>query len=374
MEQTGDEAPLIARAEWVLREQAGTDVRLREPAVIDRRGRSLVLRCATSDWDGPASVVVKRYLGDDQRAFTDWATLLFLSSQPETATIAPRFYAGDPVERLMIMEDLGGSHNLEHLLAHGASDDVASGLRALAAPMARLVATTVGREDEFLHLRASLPGAPGPGRDEEARRWLAGLEHAGRWAEVLAVALPDGFTRAAEDVAETYAEPGMFLALSHGDPAPSNTHLKGVRARLLDFEYAAYRHALYDLTGWYVLCPLPYRWVIQLEQTFRRTLMVGPTRQLVADEQAYQAAWAAMCAYRGLAMLSWFPLELLEQDGSWVSTWSRREALLSTMLRLHSGSASIAPLATFGKAMADALRARWPELGDGAIQWPALNR
>ncbi len=46
--------------------------------------------------------------------------------------------------------------------------------------------------------------------------------------------------------------------------------------------------------------------------------------------------------------------------------------MISTALRLRAataGAAPPAPLAEFGAGMAEALRARWPALGNGAVRW-----
>lgn len=94
----------------------------------------------------------------------------------------------------------------------------------------------------------------------------------------------------------------------------------------------------------------------------------------MTSEERYQEAWATMCAYRALAMLTWFPTALLEKDRAWVQSWTMREATISTVLRLSEATAGVPvlePLARFGTGMAKALRARWPGLADGAIRWPA---
>src|SRR5581483_11634345 len=107
------------------------------------------------------------------------------------------------------------------------------------------------------------------------------------------------------------------LAFSHGDPAPSNNHIASSGVRLADFEYAGYRHALYDITAWAILCPLPWAWVNTMEQVFRRILGASPVWGTLVDGERYREAWAAMCAYRALAMVTWFSPDLLAQDAPW---------------------------------------------------------
>jgi thiamine kinase-like enzyme len=173
-----------------------------------------------------------------------------------------------------------------------------------------------------------------------------------------------------------YADPGPYLAFSHGDPAPSNNHLSHDRARLVDFEYAGYRHALYDLTAWYVLCPLPDAWTAAMELVFRQSAGSDLPAAALSDDRQFRVAKATMCAYRALAMLTWFPTDLLIDDRAWTPGWSQREALLSTTLRLQrlcAGISALEPLADLGGAMAEKLGARWPELGAGELHWPGVT-
>src|ERR687884_218905 len=366
---------LAQQAEQLVRYHRGPEISLRDPMVVATRERSLVVRCAVMGWDGVASVVLKRNEGDDERGFTDWASLAFLSTLEEATGIAPHFYAGDARERFVVMEDLGGSRSLEHLLNNGDAATVVEALGSLATSMARLVVATSGREEMFERMRATLPGGAGLGRRREAARWLEARQRVARWAAALDIPLPHGFDVACAHIAAIYADPGPYLAFSHGDPAPSNNHITTGGVRLVDFEYAAYRHALYDITAWDTLCPLPKEWMATMEQVFRRAVGASPLGGALVDDEQYRQAWAMMCAYRALAMLTWFSPDLLAQDGPWTPGWTRRAALISTTLRLHHASAGVAvlkPLVELGGHMSEALRARWPELGDGALHWPGV--
>jgi Phosphotransferase enzyme family len=219
-----------------------------------------------------------------------------------------------------------------------------------------------------------LPGEAGLGRQQEATRWLEARNRIAGWADALAIPLPRDFDVACAHIAAIYADPGPYLAFSHGDPAPTNNHIGPARVRLVDFEYAGYRHALYDLTGWAILCPLPWAWVAAMEREFRRVLGAGAWGGTLTDEGRYQEAWATMCAYRALALITWLSPDLLAEDGAWAPGWTRRAALISTTLRLHQAStrvAALAPLSELGGRMSEELRARWPALGDGAPRWPA---
>lgn len=371
-----DRVDLLTRqAERTIQGQLGRRVILRDPTLIAARERSLVVRCATTGWDDVASVVLKRHEGDDTRAFTDWAGLAFLSSLDDARGVAPLFYVGDARERLVVMEDLGQSRSLAGVLENGNAATVVEVLEALAATMARLITATAGQEEAFARIRAALPGAADMGRQREAAHWLEARERIARWADALDISLPHAFDAICEHIAAVYADPGPYLAFSHGDPAPSNNHISAGRVRLLDFEYACYRHALYDLSAWAILCPLPWAWVAAMERVFRCVLSTSLPGTALVDEGRYSEEWVMMCAYRALAMITWFSPDLLVRDGAWTPGWTRRAALLSTASRLHQVSAGVAalePLAEFGGRLSDKLRIRWPEVGDGALDWPGV--
>jgi hypothetical protein len=360
---------LVKQAERLLRRTLGREIRLHSTAVVDRRERSLVLRCDVTVWDEAKSVIVKRNLGDDGRGFTDWASLAFLSTLDRAAGIVPRFLAGDPTERFFIMEDLGDRRSLESLFELGDETPVVESLRSLAVSMAHLVVATHGYEDHFERLRETLPGSANLGRRGEAEQWMASRDAVVRWATELEIPLPSGFDAACAHVAAVYANPGDVLSFSHGDPAPSNNQITADRACLIDFEYAGYRHALYDVTGWDVLCPLPAKWLEPMRDTFFTTLTDDDQRDPLADDQLFREAWGTMCAYRALAMIGWMSPNLLVQDRSWVSSWTGRAALISTSSRLQrttTGIPALQPLAELGARIHEELRKRWPELGDGA--------
>src|SRR5919198_1464048 len=256
---------LAQQAEQLVRRHRGREISLRDPTVVAARERCLVVRCAVTGWDGVASVVLKRNEGDDERGFTDWASLAFLSTLEEATGIAPHFYAGDARERFFVV-------------------------------------ATSGREEIFERMRATLPGGAGLGRRREAARWLEARKRVARWAAALDLALPHGFDVACAHIAAVYADPGPYLTFSHGDPAPSNNHIATGGVRLVDFEYAGYRHALYDITAWDTLCPLPKEWMAAMEQVFRCAVGASPLGGSFLDDEQYWQAWATMCAYRALAM------------------------------------------------------------------------
>jgi hypothetical protein len=150
--------------------------------------------------------------------------------------------------------------------------------------------------------------------------------------------------------------------------------------RLVDFEYGAYRHALYDVTAWDVLCPLPEDLVTLVRETHRVAL--AATWPAAHDEARYHEAWAALASFRALALLNWIPAGSLEADRPWVEDWSARQAVLAALFRLWRNASTVLSLAALGRAAErafHALAARWPEIGaekgEAAFlpHWPALS-
>lgn len=374
-----------ARAAHVLKRHLGCDAALSDPVLLKDATRSFVLRCAVEARgavDGvrssaPSSVIVKSIRDDPALGFSEWASLALLSGLPGTEGLAPRFLGGDVGERLFLMEDLGGSTSLDDLLRGRDPKHVGAALRGMAVAMGRLCAHTLGCEERYGALRRRLPASEGLGRQAEAARWLDGVGRCFTWFRALGFEPPPGLAACAEEVARIYADPGPFLAFSHGDPAPTNNHIRGGAVRLLDFEYGGFRHALYDLAAWNVLCPLPAAWVEEMSRLFRREL--AGALPAVQDDAAYKKAWAAMCAFRGLAILSWIGPDVLEANRPWVDDgWTSRHAVLAAVGRLAQATAGVQgfeSLHTAAAGLKEQLERRWPEYGSAerlVPPWPAI--
>ena len=120
----------------------------------------------------------------------------------------------------------------------------------------------------------------------------------------------------------------MDSTFTHGDPAPTNNHVVGGRVTLLDFEYGGFRHALYDMTGWDTLCPLPGPVVRSMRSAYRAAMArEGSATDLAgvaADDGAFDDAWATMSAYRAVAILGWLGPGVLRENRPWVGACGAR--------------------------------------------------
>lgn len=336
--------------------------------------RNGVYRCELAgDRGTPRTVIAKLIKTDYRCGYSDLVSLRFLDGFADLA-VTPKFYGGSAGHRLFLMEDLGGSRTMSDVFAEGSGATSQDLLCRMAVQMARQTAVTLGPEfeEEFTDLRRLYPGHEQTGRTQEVQTWRGGLTRLEALAAGLGLTISKEAALCIQQVALTYLNPEEALSFSHGDPAPTNNHIaEDGTVRLIDYEYGGYRHAYYDITGWYILCPLPLQWLSAMLEAFRQEL----ARALppVADNRWHARHWGYMTAYRGIAMLTWMTESVLEADRPWVGEWSARAAMISTCLRLQEATAPVMellPLSELASQMAAALQSRFPDLGDGAIQWP----
>lgn len=350
---------------------------LEQPILVSDRGRNQVFRCRVQGTGAlPKSIIVKRIKDplDPVRGLTEWASLAFLSQLADEPPVAPYFWGGDAEHLLFVMEDLGEESSLEYILRSPDSSRATSMFCALARQMGRLHATTMGREHQFERLCEDLSLARVSSRFQEAEQWLKDCHKVEDWCRELSYRPPAGFEQACLRIAETFAHPGAFLALTHGDPAPTNNQIHGSTVYLVDFEYAGYRHALYDLTGWNILCPLPKACVDLMSHQLRAAMF--PTCSAVGDDEIYQTAWAMLCSYRAMALLSWMPVRLIEHNLPWADNWSRREAMMVALFRWEEAARGVRGLEVVAEMAAQLFRRcqlLWPDIRvESNPAWPAF--
>ena len=378
---------IAAGAASILSAVTGAAIRPNGAALVRMGGRNVVVRCGIEGApDGMRSVIAKQLLPGQDLGFTDWACLRFLLGVPGAAQLAPVVLGGDAERRLFLMQDLRDTlsaeqnRTLDGALRYGTPETATRAAIAVARVTARLHAATLGTRWERAYLRAcgGLPKTEVHQRDAEARRWVANLPKAVAWLHAAGAVTPAGLLDCTQRVAATYGDPGAWLAFTHGDPAPTNTYLgpTGDSVRLLDFEYGGYHHALYDITAWWVLCPLPET----LERTLRRAYKDTLAEVLPAalDDGCFLMEWATLVAYRALAILSWIPLNVLKEDHARVDEWTARQSLIATAERLQAATAGVPELgaiAAFAASLARGLRARWPEYAQGDVlpRWGYLD-
>ena len=171
--------------------------------------------------------------------------------------------------------------------------------------------------------------------------------------------------------------PGEWTTFTHGDMAPSNTGHTASGWRLLDFEYAGVRPALYDGLLWTLFCPFPSDLIERAERAYRETVAAG--FPAAVDDATYGSVRARVAAWRMLDLLHWQTPALLEADREWAPGVGARGAVLWHLARFHAlaGAASrdtvVPMIAATTLALERALRARWGGPPDAGAVWPAFR-
>ena len=370
----------------------------------DRRNQLLRCHLTQAPPGAPATVMVKRRRPGDydsdahdapatQGLYRDWAGLEFLSalSMELGGDIAgsPRFYAGDRAAGFVIMEDLGSARGLDDHLLNGTADEAERGLLMLAAALGRMHAATTGRESAYMRIR----GALGPGDGPAAR--AANAAEVARAGESLAdrctaacVTPAPGLTQDVVAPAAAVADPGPFLAYTHGDPCPDNTVVslssRGYPTdalRLFDYEIGGYRHALWDGVYGRVRFPtcwcvrdLPEALVERMEVTYRAELVRGCPE--AADDRLYTRALVQSCAAWVLTTLGRSLASALDADSEWGVATQRQRILLRLRVfaDLSRRSGCLEALGETAGRLGEALGARWGTDPPPMDLYPAFTR
>lgn len=332
-------------------------------------------RVARARTDRGETVIVK-WMGphaDGRRAeawrlCTEVAALRFLAEDLRV-DLAPRVLAADISAGRVILQDLAPRVALDGLLRSDGIAAHAVRLEAFARARGELGALTAGQAGLYYRRRADL-GQVDPETDRlghVARLREEGLSQAEALGVTISGAVEREFARALSEL----ADPGPFLVLSNGDPETNNVLVRPdgpTDARLIDFEFAGFTHALHDAVCLHVPGPA-WMWVSmpaqpggsaplpQVAETYRRALATGVPQ--AEDDRLYGVALAAACVAFALTRLSRLPT----LDGRPAGEDSR--AQLVTTLEAAADTArahhALPQLTGLCRRLAEALRSRWPD-------------
>ncbi|MFE7332921.1 hypothetical protein ACFU8W_50640 [Streptomyces sp. NPDC057565] len=316
----------------------------------------------------PRSVVVK-CIPDGQREArtapwrlrTELAALQFLSEDMGIG-LGPRVIAADTAAGCLVLEDLAPRVCLDQLLRRDGAAAHGDRLAAFARARGALSAATVGRAETYYARRARLgpvdaaadqAGRLAPLRKEAIGHASAlGVPPSGRTVHELATAMDE------------LADPGSFLALSNGDAEANNIMLHATGpadARLIDFEFAGYTHALTDAVCLYVPGPA---WLIVGDPTttgladeYRHALARGIPE--AEDDRRYGDGLAAACTSWALVRLQ----RLTQLDTRSPGDHSRLQLIATLEAAAHTAETHQALPHVTGwiRRIAAVLRRRWPD-------------
>jgi hypothetical protein len=344
-------------------------VLLTAPELLKDETRSVVVRAQVRGGPMP-SVILKHFRDDVVCGLDDWAGAEFLTRRG--VELGPRFLAGDVAARLFVLEDLGRGPTLEALLRGGDARAAHGGLMATARHTGQLHVKTLGTQATYDLVRQALPPRPERVRVENARFLLDNEGRLLRWLAAVGAEAAPGTHEDLEEVARALVDPGPLLAFTHGDMAPSNVLFTPGGPRLLDFEYAGMRHALYDALMWLVTVPFPDELVSRADITYRITLSAHC--EAAQEDSVWARARATVALARTVNLFQWHPPRVLEEDREWAPGLSARAALLHHLARCR---ALLAPaegfpgLARTLETLEARLRERWTV---PPFSWPAFRQ
>ncbi|GAB3432235.1 phosphotransferase family protein [Flindersiella endophytica] len=268
-------------------------------------------------------------------------------------------YAGDLAAGILVLEDLAPRAALDDLLRAGGVPGAAPGMRAFVRAIADLHVATAGRFDAFYAHRARYGpvDAKADRADRFGPRWPVTLgELAG-----LGLALPGPAERELAAVEQELTEPGPFLVLTNGDSNPNNFLVDGEDGRIIDFEFAGYRHGLANLAWLYVPGPA---WITVTDPIAGE--LTADYRQRVAgaipeagDDRRFGTGLAATCLAHAFERFNRFPVV----DGREPGDHSRVQlvATLESAAEVAERPYGFPHLAGWTRRVAAFLRERWPD-------------
>ena len=322
-------------------------------------------RCAIEgDGEVPASVVVK-WLRDDalsvridpRQVATERAALEFLAEIGFQA--APRLLAADLAAGVLIVEDLAPRTPLADQLRARGPDALGAELVAFGRTVGELGAATRGLKARYQAIRARYGDVDASvGRERGlGPYWPVAREQLAALGRPLS-------TAAERDLAALTAsilDPGPFLVFSNGDPHPNNFMTDGRDGRLIDFEFADFRHAMVSAVWMHVpgsaWITVAHPGVVAVEAAFRRALAAGVPE--AEDDALFGAGLAAACLAEGLERIGRF--SVLDARPAGDSGRLQRVATLEAAAAVARRHRVLPDLAGWMEETARWLRRRWPD-------------
>jgi Phosphotransferase enzyme family len=351
------------KLEALLSEAFGVAV---EIATTERLAPWFVLRChlATLRPGPPRSVIVKSlrehpegFRTDPQQILTELAALEFLADL--WADGVAQVLASDTTADLLVLEDLAPRVSLAEKLQGEDRSQAEAGLSAFAVAMGDLHAVTIGHEENYYARRQAL-GPVNPQLERE--RFMGwGWDHTRTSAESFGVACSAEVESEMASVFSTLADPGPFLAFSNGDSGTNNFLIDGEGGRIIDFEFAGYRHAFTDVACLYVPGPM---WITVtdpvaagLEAAYR--VAVARAVPQAEDDELFGFGIAASCLAMAVERLHRLPTLDARAPGD--QGRLQMVATLESAAEAAASHGSLPRLSGWMQQIAEALRHRWPD-------------
>lgn len=322
----------------------------------------------------PGTVIVKwlrehpaGFRTDPRQVVTEMAALDFLAGlEPR---LAPQVYASDLAAGLLVLEDLSPRVALDQLLRTGGVPGAAPGMRAFTQAIADLHVMTAHRFGAYYAHRARYgPVDPKADRaDPCGPRWPVTR----RELADLGLAMPGPAARELAAAERELTEPGAFLVLTNGDSNPNNFLVDGDDGRIIDFEFAGYRHALGNLAWLYVPGPA---WItvtdpIAAELTAAYRQRVASAIPEAGDDRRFGTGLAATCLAHAFERLNRFHVVDAREPGD--HSRVQLVATLESAAEVAERPYGFPDLAGWTRRVASFLRRRWPDADVDLAAYPS---
>lgn len=387
-----DDALILRQAADLLSNQSLHPIHL-TPIDVYSTWVSRTWRCRVSPESNviPPTLIVKHTIPRPEPSYADWhihallndwAAGRFLGQISSHPPLAPKFYAGSLLERILVMEDLGtgSTPNTYELLLGSDIDQARQSLVEHVALLGRLHAETSGIAQTYLSIRNTL-GAQEPEKPLYCHPWSrarlrtstddelqAAVQRYRTALQAVGIAPVSGVeAEIALVTAEIEEQPGPFLAYCKGDQeVPSDVIRCGSDLRLFDFNVGGLRHALVEgMPGqmtWGCHMRLPHNLVLLLEQVYQREFARGCP--IATNGTVFQRAFVLAAARWHLFHVTWRLSHALQADTTRgpTGTTLRQQFLAWTdaFVELASDYGYVPNLVQAAARLAARLREAWP--------------
>ncbi|MGH9170791.1 MAG: phosphotransferase [Acidimicrobiales bacterium] len=298
--------------------------------------------------------------------------------------IAPAVLSSDVEARVIALEDLGESPSLSDILLWSDAGTAATAMVDFARLIGRLHRESSGRVEEYYAIRQGL----GPVDRQRDRYFIRRRDVRGCLADVIGESMRHGLPAPGGRVSDEFeeilaflAEPGDCLAFTTGDPCPDNVVVREGVAQLVDYEVAAFRHALLDAA--YFVLPLPNCWCWRrfpepvldgMLAAYRAE--ISPVMPSVSEDASFDAG-LSRCSAAWLVFHLASRLPFVVESNRSFDLFNERERLITMLRNFARLPATPAVTPYVGEwlgRLGERFEAMWPSEAATVQLYPAFQR
>ena len=167
---------------------------------------------------------------DDKGAKTrfscDWTGLEFLNKFQFSPVVTPKFYGGDILRRIILIEDLGDDHySLVDALTTPGYDKAVASLKNYMETLGHFHSSTFGKTHEYHDLIRKIDGIKTSWSEDYNEIYNELIQNLQQSCQVLNIDILDNVYSEIYEVLKNLFQPSDFTVLIHGDLCPDNTFI-----------------------------------------------------------------------------------------------------------------------------------------------------